>query len=1214
MISRSALYYYLITILCVTSVLIASEQNEGNSSLNKSQIHSVGSFDGNNIHSDLENTGMFVSHRISGHSGLEWPAGGQVYSVYAAGLWFAGLVNGEVRTAVAEYGPEFTPGPYSSDGTDPTDRLYKVNVTDISDPESNPDFAAWPIHQGAPWVDEDGDGIYTPLPEGPDHPDFIGDQVIYFVMNDGVADDHNIFNTEPLGIEVRMTIWGYNQYFDFLDDVMFIKAQVYNRGGNDIDSLYVGVWSDPDLGNGSDDWVGCDVARSLGFCYNDGSDSNYGEVPPAVGFDLLQVAIPTGNQADELYCFNELKPGYASLPMSAFIKYIGSHDIYTDPNDRLEAYAYLQGLRRDGSPFINSATGEATKFVASGDPNQNFDDADNIWVDGDDNPSDDRRMLQSSGPITFTSGDSIEVVTALLHGQGVSALSSVTSLKHTADVVQSLFSNNFIRATLSPIPETVATPASGKIILEWDDQAESYSAGMVYPYTFEGYNIYQHVSSDSSSNQIRLATFDLINGVRRIWDDVYESDVGEFIFRPVQFGTDSGIQRYLVIQKDALNGNAGLIDDREYYFSVTSYGYNGLMSPATLESESQIIAVRPQTNANDDPQLETDSDIPLTHIGVANADVSVKVINPSQLTGDEYTVYFDQQHYYRNLEGLWLKTAYADSIGKLSKVSDLTGTEITGAAIVSADAGTIDLVFSLSYISPDGAFIDGFEVDFADDVTINSMGTIEGLYNSYGAGSGQNEVNGSGILAAGNVITWGDSTRSTFGGIEGDITVVINVDPISFPQVVGYKVFDDGYGTLVDIAGTITIPELGYDYLTIKHWNLKNLAGSILLEDMTTLDGYQYDYIDNAGILHEFGRHYVDRYYEDGLNVGTGNIPIIDGFQVNVAGSYAVPIKFNSITLTENPLGGTVLSEYGETSHLDIQNYTIFGGIITSFVVDYFGVGTRSIESLQQDLELRFTGVLDTTVVNGQTLISVSEGGSMATMFHNQDGFDQHPLGGGATSEFMLRVPFEVWNVDLGIQVNLAFRDRIQVFDAEPYYAWNMVNRMYACIVNTPYDPDTPIPGIWDGVADPLSDEATWVLVFYGTNYNLGDVVFITYDNPIRQGVDEFKFTPVAPIAKSFDEDNIKVWPNPYFAWNPEEQSYFDSRIHFINLPDEATITIVNLAGQVVRILNHSGSQEEIWDVRNSHNNMVTSGVYLAIVEMAEGTKVLKLAVVVRKM
>ena len=55
----------------------------------------------------------------------------------------------------------------------------------LTDPENHDDFQDWPINQGAPFVDVNGNGIYEPLPAGDDYPHFIGDKVAFFVANDG---------------------------------------------------------------------------------------------------------------------------------------------------------------------------------------------------------------------------------------------------------------------------------------------------------------------------------------------------------------------------------------------------------------------------------------------------------------------------------------------------------------------------------------------------------------------------------------------------------------------------------------------------------------------------------------------------------------------------------------------------------------------------------------------------------------------------------------------------------------------------------------------------------------------------------------------------------------------------------------------------------------------------------------------------------------------
>jgi hypothetical protein len=89
--------------------------------------------------------------------------------------------------------------------------------------------------------------------------------------------------------------------------------------------------------------------------------------------------------------------------------------------------------------------------------------------------------------------------------------------------------------------------------------------------------------------------------------------------------------------------------------------------------------------------------------------------------------------------------------------------------------------------------------------------------------------------------------------------------------------------------------------------------------------------------------------------------------------------------------------------------------------------------------------------------------------------------------------------------------------------------------------------------------------------------------------------------AKS-DLNNIRVVPNPYLAaeiWEPRN-TYSSGRgqreIHFINLPAQCTIRIFNVAGVLVKKIDHSTSLEngtEIWDVLGEQKFEVSYGVYV---------------------
>ena len=118
--------------------------------------------------------------------------------LYAAGLWLGGLVGGEPRLALAEYGSEYVPGPmadssYQSDRSE--FRVYKL-YRDSLENNPNSDYLNWPIDQGAP-VDATG------------RPLMRGKQMTWSVFNDANPSAHTIDpgGTTPLGIEVRQTSW-----------------------------------------------------------------------------------------------------------------------------------------------------------------------------------------------------------------------------------------------------------------------------------------------------------------------------------------------------------------------------------------------------------------------------------------------------------------------------------------------------------------------------------------------------------------------------------------------------------------------------------------------------------------------------------------------------------------------------------------------------------------------------------------------------------------------------------------------------------------------------------------------------------------------------------------------------------------------------------------------------------------------------------------------
>jgi hypothetical protein len=97
------------------------------------------------------------------------------------------------------------------------------------------------------------------------------------------------------------------------------------------------------------------------------------------------------------------------------------------------------------------------------------------------------------------------------------------------------------------------------------------------------------------------------------------------------------------------------------------------------------------------------------------------------------------------------------------------------------------------------------------------------------------------------------------------------------------------------------------------------------------------------------------------------------------------------------------------------------------------------------------------------------------------------------------------------------------------------------------------------------------------------------------------------------DVNQINVFPNPYYAVNPQELKMAEKFVTFTHLPPKAIVRIFNLGGVMVRRLDKdTPSQFLRWDLKNEFGLPVGSGLYIAYIEMPElgVTKTLKLAIV----
>lgn len=92
---------------------------------------------------------------------------------------------------------------------------------------------------------------------------------------------------------------------------------------------------------------------------------------------------------------------------------------------------------------------------------------------------------------------------------------------------------------------------------------------------------------------------------------------------------------------------------------------------------------------------------------------------------------------------------------------------------------------------------------------------------------------------------------------------------------------------------------------------------------------------------------------------------------------------------------------------------------------------------------------------------------------------------------------------------------------------------------------------------------------------------------------------PIEPTAgPNPDLERVRVVPNPYRGREVWDQPSANE-IHFINLPDRATIRIYTVAGDLVREITHADPVRDFerWDLLNASGRAVASGIYLYRVE-----------------
>ncbi len=610
MTTRNFFWSFLFALICLLTFLQFSNDKH------KKSLRNINTNDHDNYIAVNECL-MWVSNNGDGShnpytdgSGFYWPINEDtnLTAIFEDGLVWGGIVDNEVRFNGNTHRQGLQAGKILIDGTadDPDLEKYRVyrirrgweELPDGAERAAfEKDYNEWPVEDGAPWIDIDGDGIFT---RGEDEPEIIGDETLWYVANDlDPSRTTFTYGTLPISLEFQTTIFAFNDT-NYLANVVFKKYKIINKGNNTVNEMYLGYWSDPDLGNMSDDYIGCDENLNLAYCYNaDEFDEKsirfkgYGSPPPAVGYRILQGPIIQSNLNDSARFDNNWIRGYKNLPMNAFY---GFNLIpFPIPNYYAkEYYNFLKGFAWDGSPIINPNTSQPTTFVLSGNPV-----AGNGWYEGEGwpggPPPGDRRMLMSTGSFTLAPGDTQEVVIGILIERGLDRLNSITKLKNSSRMLQNFYNRGFKNIKPVPIPTLRAFENDKSITLWWEPNAENYNepdyslynTGSGYKkYLFEGYRVWQY--EDEFGTNPRLIEISDIDNLLTAIKSINEFNEITTIF----VSPDSGVHRFLTIDKDYYS-ETNLLNGKDYYFGITAYAYSDKSYPPFLESEPQIIKVTP---------------------------------------------------------------------------------------------------------------------------------------------------------------------------------------------------------------------------------------------------------------------------------------------------------------------------------------------------------------------------------------------------------------------------------------------------------------------------------------------------------------------------------------------------------------------------------------------------------------------------------------------
>ena len=511
------------------------------------------------------------------------PAPGQlpVSSLYAGGVWIGGVDRaGNIKLSGVTYrsqGFDFFSGPLDINGTTELeqcqnwDRFFTVKGVNVRNHYNKvvkfketgvpidcdsiaEDVRYWP-GQGNPYWrekynfnlpdqplgafwDDDQDNIYDPCngdfplidirgcePENLNEAkELIPDEMVFWIYNDN-GGPQTLSGPNSIQMEVQVQSFAYSTN-DEINDMTFYRYKLINKATEDLVDCYFSMWIDPDLGCYSDDYIGCDVSRSMAYVYNqdavDGSNgtacegtNTYGEEVPILGMDYFRGPLgpkvfkrdangepilgpQIDKNGDTIKVNGQVKLGkillepepftgqqdtLVELGMTSFTYAenggVGSYPPATlDPQRGRETgfYNYIRGLWADGTPVTfggsgyNPGSADTVRYAYPDDPN-----VPGGWsMCQQQTAFGDRRTMQATGPLLLQPGATNELILGVVFVPDIDyPCPDITRLKFADDIAQALFDNCFDITDGPDAPDITAVELDQELIIMFSNESTS---------------------------------------------------------------------------------------------------------------------------------------------------------------------------------------------------------------------------------------------------------------------------------------------------------------------------------------------------------------------------------------------------------------------------------------------------------------------------------------------------------------------------------------------------------------------------------------------------------------------------------------------------------------------------------------------------------------------------------------------------------------------